>query len=66
MNEIIAQRQFTPMYIYLDTVFLIVLAILLLTQKKVYDGDCRFGCRCTLYAGRLWHLSFTLSHPQYQ
>lgn len=34
MTEIIAQRQFTPMYIYLDTVFLIILAILLLTQKK--------------------------------
>lgn len=34
MTEIIAQRQFTPMYIYLDTAFLILLVILLLTQKK--------------------------------
>jgi len=34
MNEIIAQRQFSPMYIYLDTAFLILLAVLLLKQKK--------------------------------
>lgn len=34
MTEIIARRQFDPMYIWLDTAFLIVLAILLLRQKK--------------------------------
>ncbi|MBP3460440.1 MAG: hypothetical protein J6K58_14655 [Lachnospiraceae bacterium] len=34
MSEIIAQRQFSPMYIYLDTAFLILLAVLLLKQKK--------------------------------
>lgn len=34
MSEIIAQRQFSPMYIWLDTAFLIFLAILLICQKK--------------------------------
>lgn len=34
MNEIIAQRQFTPMYIILDTIFLIVLAVLLMKKKN--------------------------------
>lgn len=34
MNEIIAQRQFSPIYIYLDTAFLVLLAVLLLKQKK--------------------------------
>ena len=34
MGEIIARRQFDPLYIWLDTAFLIVLAILLLKKKK--------------------------------
>lgn len=34
MNEIIAQRQFNPIYIYLDTAFLVLLTALLLKQKK--------------------------------
>jgi len=34
MSEIIAQRQFSPMYIWLDIAFLIFLAILLIRQKK--------------------------------
>ncbi len=34
MTEIIARRQFTPMYIYLDTAFLIILAIILFAKKK--------------------------------
>lgn len=34
MNEIIAQRQFSPMYMWLDIAFLILLLILLLKQKK--------------------------------
>lgn len=34
MEEIIAQRQFSPMYIALDTVFLLLLVILLLKKKK--------------------------------
>ena len=34
MNEIIARRQFDPMYIWLDTAFLILFAALLLFKKK--------------------------------
>lgn len=34
MGEIIARRQFDPLYIWLDTAFLMVLAILLLKKKK--------------------------------
>lgn len=34
MGEVIARRQFDPLYIWLDTAFLIVLAILLLKKKK--------------------------------
>jgi len=34
MSEIIAQRQFSPMYIWLDIAFLVLLAILLIRQKK--------------------------------
>lgn len=34
MNEIIAQRQFSPIYIWLDTAFLILFAGLLLYKKK--------------------------------
>lgn len=34
MNEIIAQRQFSPAYILLDTVFLVFFALLLLKKKK--------------------------------
>lgn len=34
MNEIIAQRQFSPAYIWLDTAFLLLFAILLLKKKK--------------------------------
>ncbi len=34
MGEIIARRQFDPLYIWLDTAFLVVLAILLLKKKK--------------------------------
>ncbi len=34
MTEIIARRQFTPLYIWLDIAFLVVLLLLLLWQKK--------------------------------
>ena len=34
MTEIIARRQFTPLYIWLDIAFLVVFLILLLWQKK--------------------------------
>ena len=34
MTELIARRQFMPMYIWLDIAFLIVLAVLLLYKKK--------------------------------
>lgn len=34
MTDIIARRQFDPMYIWLDTAFLLVLALLLIRQKK--------------------------------
>lgn len=34
MGEIIARRQFTPMYIYLDIAFLIIYAALLIYKKK--------------------------------
>lgn len=34
MTEIIARRQFAPLYIWLDTAFLIVFMILLMWRKK--------------------------------
>ena len=34
MTEIIARRQFAPLYIWLDTAFLVVFALMLLWKKK--------------------------------
>ena len=36
MTELIARRQFMPMYIWLDIAFLIVLAVLFVCRKKKY------------------------------
>ncbi len=35
MTEIIARRQFAPLYIWLDLTFLCLLFLLLLTRKKI-------------------------------
>ena len=53
MGEIIARRQFDPLYIWLDIIFLLIFMGLLLYKKKfttVVVADFRTG----LYGGGLW------------
>lgn len=60
MNEIIARRQFYPLYIWLDIAFLIIFAALLLLRRKymtVLVGLC-FGVIYFLVDYGLFHLVF--------
>ena len=58
MNEIIARRQFDPMYIWLDTAFLILFAALLLFKKKYATviGGAIFGAVYFLVDYGMFHL----------
>lgn len=60
MTEVIAKRQFDPLYIWLDVLFLCVFALLLLWRKKYTTVLVGLFARSFIYGCRLRHFSPTL------
>ena len=58
-TEIIARREFSPVYMIFDVAFLLCFAAML-SKKEIYDGACRRTCGNTLYDSGLRDFSSCL------
>ena len=61
MTEIIARRQFAPLYIWLDIAFPASAAL----SEKIHDDAGRAGHGRCIHAGGLWRFSPDMPFPQH-